>query len=344
MSDFSLNKILSYSKLLRQKPLVAKRIIGGVVRSKILKQKPLRNIEIQITPDCNSKCVMCFSSRLKCTDKPMISPAEIKTFWNDCLEMGALCAVITGGEPFMRPDLFEIIAALQPKKTLIGFLTNCLTVTEENIRQLKESMVDYLQVSLDGLSAEENDKIRGIDGHFDKVMKVIEYAKKYKIMTSVSFTITHQNIHRLDDICKFAKENDLFLNPTPAVPVGNWKDSESVMLHDEDWKHLDKLIKKYPQMRLCFSLNYEGKSQYPAGREKFCLSPYGDVMGCSLNHVSFGNLRNENLKSIWNKMTSFSHFQTDYKYCRPAGEKKYIDRVTRKINQSDKSPIYYKDL
>jgi len=67
-------------------------------------------------------------------------------------------------------------------------------------------------------------------------------------------------------------------------------------------------------------------------------------MGCSLNHVSFGNLRNENLKSIWNKMTSFSHFQTDYKYCRPAGEKKYIDRVTRKINQSDKSPIYYKDL
>lgn len=342
--NWPIKKIISYGHLLKRKPLIAFRLIKNVFRSKLLRQYPLRNIEIQITPDCNSKCTMCFSSRLTCSEKTLISPKEIGFFWEDCLRMGALCAVVTGGEPFMRPDLFEIIAALQPKKTLIGLLTNCLAINEVDIIKLKVAEVDYLQVSLDGLTAEENDAIRGVKGHFDKVMEVIAYAKKINLPTSISFTITHTNIQRLDDICKFVEANGLLLNPAPAVPVGNWKDSENVLLNAEDWSYLDTLIKKYPQMRLCFSLNYEGRSQCPAGREKFCLSPYGDLMGCSLNHLSFGNIRSEKVADIWKKMNDFSFFKSSYKYCRPAGQQSYISGITKKINAQGKSPVYYKDI
>ncbi|MBI5077298.1 radical SAM protein [Candidatus Falkowbacteria bacterium] len=339
-----IKKIISYCELLRRKPLAAKRLVNGVIKSKFLKRKPLRNVEIQITPDCNSKCEMCFSSKLKCGGKTLIQPEEVKLFWEKCLRLDAFCAVITGGEPFMRPDLFEIIAALQPRKTIIGLLTNCLSVNENDVHRLKESMIDYLQVSLDGLTAEENDELRGVQGHFDKAMNVIGYAKKYSLLTAISFTITHKNINRLADICEFASINGLLLNPAPAVPVGNWENNEDVLLSDEDWRQLDALIKKYPRMRLCFSLNYEGRSQCPAGREKFCLSPYGDVMGCSLNHVSFGNIRQEEIKDIWREMTRFSYFQTSYKYCRPAGEAAYINGVTKKINQANESPVYYRNL
>lgn len=175
-------------------------------------------------------------------------------------------------------------------------------------------------------------------------MRVIAWAKNYQLPTSISYTITHKNIARLTDICRFAEENDLFINPAPAVPVGNWQDNSEILLNDADWQTLSALIVQYPSMRLCFSLNYEGRSQCPAGREKFCLSPYGDVMGCSLNHISFGNIRDNPLPANWRTMNAFPYFLSKYEYCRPAGEKSYIENVTKKINSRSQSPVLYMDL
>ena len=118
---------------------------------------------------------------------------------------------ISGGEPFFRKDIFDIISYLTKKKIRINITTNFTLLTKKNIERLFDSSITRLQISLDGIN-EVHDSIRGVKGTFKKVMDNVEYFKKIRkqtrnnIQLNATTVIMNKNLHQLVELYEFTKK------------------------------------------------------------------------------------------------------------------------------------------
>ena len=90
------------------------------------------------------------------------------------------------------------------------------------------------------------------------------------------------------------------------------------------WAQLRALYNSNSSLKSDLDTNYNFKIGCPAGFEKIHISPYGDVTGCAMNPVSFGNIRNESLEKIIERMRRFRYFAKRYHNCLIAVDEDYI--------------------
>lgn len=111
---------------------------------------------------------------------------------------------LTGGEPLIRKDIWQILKKAKEKKIRIGLLTNGLLVSEKSIKKMK-GFVAEIGISIDGSSPETNDKIRG-KGTFRKILKAIVLIKKFEIPLTVHLTVNAINFQDLGETVKTVKK------------------------------------------------------------------------------------------------------------------------------------------
>lgn len=332
---FSFRDFLNHIRFIKRSPLVLPRIIEGIIRVNLFKQPRLRVVEIAVDYACDGWCLFCSAAKffVPKKEKNRLTVEEFKKIGKTLDKMGVVGIVITGGEPLLRPDLEEIIKALNPKNKIISVVTNALTLTQKRVNSLAKAGVNSIEFSLESDNEKENDKIRNTKGHFKKVLKGIAWVKKTSLNVCLSPCLTHQNIHYFENFIHFAKKLDAFILLSLAGDVGRWSDKENIVLTKDDWKLMEKYRKKYPFIRNDFSTNYILREGCPAGREKFYISAYGDVIPCSFTHISFGSLRKESLEIIWNRMRNFPPFKKYFPYCRRTRDRKftktYLDPLKR---------------
>ena len=199
--------------------LIAKSAIARIKYS-FGKNTPLRVLH-RITTRCNLKCSFC-DHQLHNIKKNELTTIEIKDSMRQFAKLGTTAWGITGGEPFLRKDLPEIIS--YSKK--LGFLTSCITnstvhSTEALIEVAKS--LDYLVTSLEG-SKHNTDKIRG-KGTFDKVVSAIEVCNSKNLPVIVGVTLTRDFIEDdgLNFMGRFCEEMDVrcsFQNLLLTGPYG----------------------------------------------------------------------------------------------------------------------------
>ena len=126
----------------------------------------------------------------------------------------------------------------------------------------------------------------------------------------------------------------------PALPV---KESRK-MGRDEEWDYVQHYMKANPHIRSDWTINFSMRQECPGGREKVNISCYGDVTGCGMNPISFGNVRHEPLKKIWKRMGNFPDFKRKNPNCLTGADidyiKKYIEPIAGHVIpvQIDKHP------
>lgn len=318
---------INHSRFAFKTPFAVPRFINGVIKTKIFKKPALRVVEIAVNYNCNSKCIMCSCSNLLNVDKEkmLFTPSEYKEIGKTLTKLGVTTIVITGGEPLLRNDIAEVIRALNPKNKIISLVTNAILFTRDKAKELKKAGLNTIEFSIESNKEEENDKIRGIKGHFKKVMDGIKNAKEAKLNVCLSPTLSHKNINEFEEFIKFAKELDCFIFLSLAGSVGKWSHADEIMLNEKDWEFMEKLVKKYSFIRNDFNTNYTLKSGCPTGREKLYISPYGDILPCSFTHISFGNIKKESLEDIWKKMREF--YKEEFPYCRRIRDKEYAQKI-----------------
>jgi SynChlorMet cassette radical SAM/SPASM protein ScmE len=162
-----------------------------------------RSIEIAITKKCNLRCHYCshFSNQYEYGND--LTLAEWNQFFEELSYNKVMKVIISGGEPFLRPDLNEILKGIVKNRMRFCILSNGTLVQDEIIQSIASSnRCDYVQVSLDGFSPISHDICCG-KGSFDAAIEGIQILQKYGIPVTIRVTIHRYNVFDLDEIAQF---------------------------------------------------------------------------------------------------------------------------------------------
>lgn len=148
---------------------------------------------------CNLKCKHCYSISADVDFPGELSTQEIFTVMDDLKDFKVPVLILSGGEPLLRPDIFDISRRAKEKGFYVGLSSNGALINEDNIDQIASIGYNYLGVSLDGIGA-TNDAFRGKEGAYDAALNGIRLAHSRGIKVGMRFTATMDNIHQFDEM------------------------------------------------------------------------------------------------------------------------------------------------
>lgn len=158
-----------------------------------------------ITRTCNLKCVHCYSNSDGKQYSGELTTAEAKKFIDDCAAFKVPVLLLSGGEPLMRPDVFELVEYANSKGIRTTFSTNGTLIDKKIAQRIKDLGVGYVGISLDGLG-EANDSFRGQAGAFGRALEGIRNCLEIGQRVGLRFTINRYNFHDLKNIFELIKE------------------------------------------------------------------------------------------------------------------------------------------
>jgi mycofactocin biosynthetic radical S-adenosylmethionine protein MftC len=161
---------------------------------------PIR-VWLEVTSKCNLSCRECFNEQHQAF-KDDLSLLQIKSILNDLHRSGVLQLTITGGEPLLRRDIWEILDHAFELGFGVRFFTNGTTLNEANSARLSQYPISHLFASMDG-TGDINDALRG-SGTFSRISKgIIQLAKTNKNIT-LSVTLHAQSVKSLASTFDYA--------------------------------------------------------------------------------------------------------------------------------------------
>ena len=162
------------------------------------------NVTLTLNYVCNQNCLMCDIKKHKFDKEYEITGKEIKSIIDEMVELGIPELVLTGGEPFLHKDIFEVIEYAKSRNRIVVMITNGF-YGDDILSKVIASKADHYQISLDGSTKEIYDLVRGVPGSFDIVISNIKKLVKSGKNVGVTATIVGQNYRDLLNIAKFAQ-------------------------------------------------------------------------------------------------------------------------------------------
>jgi MoaA/NifB/PqqE/SkfB family radical SAM enzyme len=310
----------------------------------------LRTVDFAITYRCTAKCVFCSAHKLALNGRRRgekeLSPAEIGDVMAQAKELGALHVNLTGGSPTVRGNELEsIIAAIGPKDTLVSMVTNSILLTHDLLKACAAAGLDTLQLSLESMNHAVHDRVRCAPGNWNKLMRVLDWALDLRLNVCLSTVLTADNFDNARAIADYAKKRGVFclLNPVSAsganadgavaCGIAGKKDEYYALLNSGDHIRADTVV------------NFRGGAGCPAGVERIEITPYGDVMTCPHVQVSYGNVREQSLAAIYERMCADPWLRDFEKDCRHVwGSAGYIESRLKPTWGRDDLPIPVEEL
>lgn len=298
MNTFAFNFRMARNSFLR-KPRFLLRVIRNYALAILPGTiKPLRFADVSVTHTCNLKCVHCSEQGLRRDAKDALTIEEYKLLAQKLIDEGILIFHFTGGEPLMRKDLEDVIRAFQPDRCMISIQSNSSLATRERLQSLWDAGLDLFCVSIDG-DEWNHDLFRQSAGSYAQCWETAKIAAEIGLRVSISTVITHRNVRSpmLEQLIIRTGEmgaNCFFNLP---VPVGRFQNNVDDLFTADDRKYMEGLIKKYPHCRTDFESCYY-KQGCSALKEKFYITPEGDIIPCPFIQIVCGNVRVDSIKDI----------------------------------------------
>jgi len=188
------------------------------------KNANLRLVAWEVTRNCNLNCAHC---RAAATNQDyageLDTPAALRLL-DQIAEVGQPIVILTGGEPLMRKDIFELAAYGTAKGLRMVMAPNGTLITEAVAQKMSASGIQRISVSLDGATKERHDGFRGVDGAFEGALRGIEAAKSQGIEFQINTTISKYNYDQIPEILKLAENlGAAALHIFLLVPTGRGK-------------------------------------------------------------------------------------------------------------------------
>lgn len=175
------------------------------------------NGTFELTPVCNMACKMCYVRMTK-TQQEAIAPLRSAQEWlnlaQTAKDRGMLYLLVTGGEPFLRPDIQEILAGLHKMGLVVSINTNGTLIDEVTLEWLKKIPPARVNITLYGASNATYDRLCGNPRGFTQVTRGIRLLQQAGITVKLNCSLTPHNASDLEDMMLFAKNNDLLIQAT----------------------------------------------------------------------------------------------------------------------------------
>lgn len=295
---------------------------------------------LQITTRCQANCIHCSAARHKRTGEPELTTDEWKRIIRESEQLGVVTVVFTGGEPLLRPDVFELIEWVDKDEAVALMFCNGILLYDENVKKLARAGLHCIHVSIDSPDPNAHDEMRRVPGCFDKAIDGLKRCKDAGIMTGISTYATPERLHngQVVEMIELAKtvgvdEITIF----DVVPTGRLLTADKQhLLSDKDKEELCRLEDKYneghplPQVITQAHVNGPTGVGCYAGWCQFYMTAYGEITPCDFTPLHFGNARYESVEAIWNRLASHDGWRCHKDSCRMQDahfRSQYVDRI-----------------
>jgi len=258
----------------------------------------------EVTFRCNHDCVFCYNTREDEAGKTEMSVSDYRRAFKMVKELGVLFVTLTGGEPLLRKDFFEIAGAAKEEALALRIFTNGYLIDEEMAARIKKLVPFEVEMSIHGHNAETHEKVTRVKGSFDTLLQAVDNLRKLDVKVNLKSIITRFNEDELEGIVEIAKQKGCSITFDPVIsPRDNGELSPIQYATDEE--HLKKFwVEIYPKMRnSLLAPVVEDNCVWAVcgiGRASIAIDPYGDIFPCLQWREKIGNIKEvADLKDLW---------------------------------------------
>ncbi|MGQ3683528.1 MAG: radical SAM protein [Candidatus Loosdrechtia sp.] len=284
---------------------------------------------------CNLRCSHCYLDTNALTKQSAneLSTREGFTLIDQIAELNPhVLLILTGGEPLLREDIYDLAAYASQKGMMVVLGTNGNMIDDDRAKKLKESGVAGIGISLDSIAPEKHDTFRGIPGAWESTLNGIEACRRQGIEFQIQTTVTRENFNEIPEILEFscnlgAKVFNLFF----LVCTGKGQELTDItpQQYDQALHQLYELQKNYREKMMVGAkcaphyrrIVYEHDPSSPLIRAyaggcpaatHYCrITPEGDVTPCPYMPDSSGNVKEKSFADIWKNAADFQTLRFD---------------------------------
>jgi len=308
----------------------------------VIKEFVPKWIAWEVTRKCNMNCVHCRSASSMNSYDTAFDTERAKGFLDDVVSFSSPVVVLSGGEPLLRPDLFDIARYGTSKGLRMCIATNGSLVTDEICREMVDAQIKMVSLSLDGSTAAFHDDFRSQPGAYEAVMRSTELFNKHGIPFLINSSFTKRNQSEIPKVMRLAKKLGakawyMFM----IVPTGRGEEIMDELISAEDYEELlrwhyemerneDEMLVRptcaphyyriVPQMnkelpreerlaRRTLNFSTGGSKGCLAGQLICLVTAEGEVFPCSYFPRSAGNVLQTPFQEIWEESALFKELR-----------------------------------
>jgi radical SAM protein with 4Fe4S-binding SPASM domain len=271
-------------------------------------------VYLEVTNTCNLQCRHCYMSDSSDTKKEPLRVDEILSVIDQLDIMNVIDVILTGGEPLLREHIFDIVKYCSQKGIRSSLTTNGIEIDEAVVIGLKESGINTVTVSIEGITGSVNDTIRG-KGNLKRAIRGLDLLLLYEMNAEVEITLRRSNIEEIPAMIRFFREKGVSrvqINRIVTTGRGIRMQDYTREEYTRIGSLLSEIIKTYgdyvhlnPTLRLCTSITEEchsnmEKTACGAGFSFCGIMWNGDVVPCLLmRDIFLGNVKKTFFSEIW---------------------------------------------
>jgi len=274
----------------------------------------------EVTRACELACQHCRAEAIKRRDPRELNHADSLRLLDQVARAKPTVFVLTGGDPMMRPDILEIVAACTERKIPVSMSPSATPhFANSDLRKFRDVGLKRISLSLDGAIRETHDRFRGVAGTWDRTMEAIYHAKETGLEVQINTTFSKQNLREFEAFTALMDE----INPTLwsvflLVPTGRAKPEdmftgevterlfERLYLHSRKAAYPIKTTEGQHYRRVALQMwGRDRKGPRPRivpisdGKGFVFVSHTGDIQPSGFLPITAGNIRHDELLDIY---------------------------------------------
>ena len=266
---------------------------------------------LDLTYRCNERCEHCY---LDHTDRGEMTTEEIRSLLRQLADAGVFFLTLSGGEPLLRRDCFEIIEAARGLGFSVKFKTNAVLMRESDAQRLRALGVEQVHVSVYSHRAEVHDVVTKLPGSLERTLAGVRRLLAAGLKVTLANVLMRSNVHDAEQVRLLAAEMGAQYSLDPTITPMMDGDT-SVLRHR---LAPEELVSVFHDRNLVgdvesfcappAAVDDESRAGLPcsAGHTACYISPYGDVYPCVQFPLPCGNIRRQRFVEIWQQSPQFA--------------------------------------
>ena len=278
------------------------------------------------TRQCNQFCRHCYRVAGAEPDPDELSTEEGKQLLEEIAGAGFKIMVLSGGEPLMRPDIYDLVrhGGAQGLRVVVG--TNGTLITPQVAQDLRDSGCARVGISLDDIDPQVHDEWRQMEGAWEQSVEGMKHCREVGLPFQIHTTVTERNEHCITEMTDLAVElgaaaHHIFF----LVPAGRGEDIEAESLKAKAYERLlNRILDKQREVEIELKptcapqfMRIAKRKGIPMRFTKGCLAgtsycviiPNGDVHPCPYLQLKVGNVRETPFSEIWRSNPVFDELR-----------------------------------
>jgi radical SAM protein with 4Fe4S-binding SPASM domain len=268
-----------------------------------------------VTRKCNLKCPHCYINATEQEPINELTTEEAKNFIDQICGVSRPLLILSGGEPLLRKDIYELVRYGALKGLKMGLGSNGSLIDDAAAKKLKEAGIETVSISLDSHIPEQHDEFRGVKGSWEKAVNAIKALQKNCVLVQINTTVTQQNYNQIDDLMSLAEKLGVenfhlfFLVPTGRgakiadISPAKYESMIKTTFAKAARHKLNVRPSCAPQfMRIAKDMGLDMSRWIRgciAGLYYCRVYPNGDITPCPYLPIKLGNIREVHFKEIW---------------------------------------------